>query len=430
MDMEKKYHIHYNHYYNKKNPELFYHETEEMTTYEDAGNQGKWKIVKKSNRRILQKNYHPLILQHQRTPNFTAIPVRILTIALILPLCLPLLLSGCTKTQTPISRTGFYFDTMIQITVYEKKEEPLLEDCLELAGYYEGLLSPTVEGSDIWNINHNNGQPVVVSDETLLLLQTALSYSEITSGRIDPTMETVSQLWDFHTQDTSATQESSALSEDSPSTNQIPAVSEDSLSTNRIPSEKDLAEAIRHVDYHNLSIKGNTVTLLDPEAAISLGFIAKGFIADKIKEYLLSQQVKSAIINLGGNLLAVGSKPDGTPFQFGIQKPFDSQGTPIDVLSVSDKSLVSSGIYERYFYQDNTLYHHILNSDTGYPIQNHLLSVTILSDSSMIGDALSTSCFVLGLEEGMALIESLEEVEAVFITEDFVLHYSSGIENR
>ncbi|MCM1145214.1 MAG: FAD:protein FMN transferase [Blautia sp.] len=304
---------------------------------------------------------------------------------------------------------------MIQITVYEKKEEPLLEDCLELAGYYEGLLSPTVEGSDIWNINHSSGQPVVVSDETLLLLQTALSYSEITNGRIDPTMETVSQLWDFHTQD------SPTLSEDSS------ALSETSPATNRIPSEKDLAEAIRHVDYHNLSINGNTVTLLDPEAAISLGFIAKGFIADKIKEYLLSQQVKSAIINLGGNLLAVGSRPDGAPFQFGIQKPFDSQGTPIDVLSVSDKSLVSSGIYERYFYQDGTLYHHILNTANGYPIQNHLLSVTILSDSSMIGDALSTSCFVLGLEEGMALIESLEEVEAVFITEDFVLHYSSGI---
>lgn len=338
----------------------------------------------------------------------------ILTAALILPLCLTLLLNGCTKAQTPISRTGFYFDTIIQITVYEKKEEPLLEDCLELAGYYEQLLSPTLEGSDIWNINHSDGEPVVVSDETLLLLQTALSYCEITNGRIDPTMETVSRLWDFHTQDTPATQESSALSEDSPS-------------TNRIPSEKDLAAAISHVDYHNISIKDNTVTLSDPEAAISLGFIAKGFIADKMKEYLISQQVQSAIINLGGNLLAVGSKPDSAPFQFGIQKPFDNQGAPIDVLSVSDKSVVSSGIYERYFYQDDTLYHHILNPANGYPVQNNLLSVTILSDSSTIGDALSTSCFVLGLEEGMALIESLEEVEAVFITEDFVLHYSSGI---
>lgn len=312
-----------------------------------------------------------------------------------------LYLSGC-QAQTPISRTGFYFDTMIQITVYDKREEPCLEGCLELARQYEQLLSPTLEGSDIWNINHSGGSPVTVSEETLMLLQTALSYCELTNGRIDITVETVNQLWDFHPDD--ATRQS-----------------------DRIPAKKNIAEALSHVDYRSIAIEGNTVTLLDPESAISLGFIAKGFIADKMKEYLTGQNVKSAIINLGGNLLAVGSKPDGTPFQFGIQKPFDKQGTPITVLSVSDRSAVSSGVYERYFYQDDQLYHHILNPTTGYPVQNNLLGVTILSDSSMTGDALSTSCFVLGLEDGMALVESLEGVEAVFITDDFTLHCSDGI---
>lgn len=313
------------------------------------------------------------------------------------------ILGGCVVSQDPVSRNGFYFDTVIQITVYDPGKENCLDGCMELADKYEKMLSASVEGSDIWNINHSGGNPVVVSDDTLTLLETAISYCDMTDGRIDLTVEAVSELWNFHG-------EKSA-----------------DASAERVPDSEKIAAALKHVDYHNLLIDGNAVTLKDPEASISLGFIAKGFIADKIKEYLLSQNVKNAIINLGGNLLAVGSKPDGTPFQFGIQKPFDEQGAIIASLPVSDASLVSSGVYERYFYQDDVLYHHILNPYTGYPVQNNLLGVTILSDSSMMGDALSTSCFVLGLEEGMELIETLDGVEAVFITKDYELHYSSGL---
>ena len=210
-------------------------------------------------------------------------------------------------------------------------------------------------------------------------------------------MDPLSELWDFHSENAC------------------------------LPGQATITEALTHVDYHNLIIEGNTVTLRDPESAVSLGFIAKGYIADQMKAYLLSCHVENAIINLGGNLLAVGSRPDSTPFQFGVQKPFDTQGTPITVLSVVDRSAVSSGVYERYFYQEDILYHHILNPATGYPVQNNLLGVTILSDSSMTGDALSTTCFVLGLEEGMRLVESLEGVEAIFITDDYALHYSTGL---
>lgn len=319
---------------------------------------------------------------------------------LILLLTLIFFLSGCGISPEPVTKTGFYFDTVIQITIYDTKKESCLNECMELAEKYENMFNPDIEGSDIWNINHSNGKPVTVSAETAALLKTALSYCEMSGGRIDLTMESISALWDFH---------------------------ENSPSANRIPDEATLLEALDHVDYRNLLIEDNTVTLLDPDSAISLGFIAKGYIADKIKEYLLSQNVKSAIINLGGNLLAVGSKPDGTPFQFGIQKPFDEQGVPITTLAVSDKSAVSSGIYERCFYQDNVLYHHILDTASGYPVQNHLFGVTILSDSSTSADALSTTCFVLGLDEGMELVETLEDVEAVFITDDYTLHYSSGL---
>lgn len=313
-----------------------------------------------------------------------------------------MLLGGCGTNTEPITRTGFYFDTVIQVTIYDPKKEDCLDKCLELAGVYEQMLSPTIEGSDIWEINHSGGAPVVVSDETAELLRTALTYCEMSGGRIDLTLETVSSLWNFHPADAVA-------------------------ANHRVPDKAAVDEALRHVDYHNLIIEDNTVTLLDSESQISLGFIAKGYIADQLKGYLLSQNIESAIINLGGNLLAIGVKPDGSPFQFGIQNPFHDQGTPITVLPVSNRSVVSSGVYERYFYQDDILYHHILNVSNGYPIQNDLLGVTILSDSSTVGDALSTTCFVLGPDEGMRLVESLEDVEAVFITNDYALHYSSGL---
>ncbi|MDE6747639.1 MAG: FAD:protein FMN transferase [Lachnospiraceae bacterium] len=313
-----------------------------------------------------------------------------------LSLSLILLLTSCGVSQEPITHTGFYFDTVIRITIYDAKKEACLETCFELAQKYENMLSPTVEGSDIWKINHSNGKPVEVSDETAMLLETALFYCDTTDGLIDITIEPLNELWDFHAKE-------------------------------QIPSSEAISEALSHVDYTRLLIDGNTVTMLDPEGSVSLGFIAKGFIADKIKEYLISQDINNAIIDLGGNILAVGSKPDGTPYKFGIQKPFDEQGTPIAILSVTDKSLVTSGVYERCFYQNDILYHHILNPVDGYPVRNNLLSVTILSNSSVTGDALSTSCFVLGLEDGMKLIESLYDVEAVFITDDYVLHYSDGL---
>lgn len=315
---------------------------------------------------------------------------------------LVMLLGGCGKNTEPITKTGFYFDTVVQVTIYDPGKKDCLDGCMELAAAYEQMLSPTLEGSDIWNINHSNGAPVTVSDETAALIRTALTYCEMSQGRIDLTLETVSSLWDFHPADTS-------------------------MSADRIPDKAAIDEALRHVDYHDLLIEDNAVTLLDPESRISLGFIAKGYIADQLKEYLLSQNIENAIINLGGNLLAVGTRPDGSPFQFGVQNPFHDQGTPITVLPVSDRSVVSSGVYERYFYQNDILYHHILDSSTGYPLQNDLLGVTILSDSSTVGDALSTTCFVLGPEDGMRLIESLDDVEAVFITKDYALHYSSGL---
>ena len=305
-----------------------------------------------------------------------------------------ILLSGCGRQSTPVSDTGFYFDTVITITLYEEDNKSLLDECMALAGHYEALLSPTVEGSDVWKINANPGTFITVDKDTLSLLQEALSYAEVSDGMVTPSIGALSSLWNFGS--------------DCPQ---------------MVPESQAIQNALAHIDYHSIEIQGSRVRLNDPEDVIDLGFIAKGFIADKMKEFLLSKGVTSALINLGGNLVAVGSKPDGTPFKIGIQKPFASSGTAALTLDLTDISVVSSGNYERYFEKDGRLYHHILSAETGYPVENELSQVTILSPDSTQADALSTLCFILGYEKAVRLLENYPDVQAVFITEDGQILY-------
>ncbi|MGN0412409.1 MAG: FAD:protein FMN transferase [Lachnospiraceae bacterium] len=311
-------------------------------------------------------------------------------------------LGGCGNAE-PVSRSDFYFDTIITITLYDAPSESLLDHCFEIASDYEQMLSKTVEGSDIWNINHSGGSEVSINRETYDLLSRAMYYARLTDGRLDLTIGTVSDLWNFSSEN----------------------------DTHKVPSDDKIREALTHVNYQNVVIKQNgdqyTAALTDSKAQIDLGFIAKGYIADQMKQYLLSENVQSGIINLGGNVLTLGSKPDKSSYKIGIKKPFKDDESPIEVLSVVDKSVVTSGIYERYFYQDGQLYHHILDTGTGYPISNNLYSVTILSSSSMDGDALSTACLILGLDKGMELIEQTADCEAVFVTDDYRIYNTSGL---
>ena len=163
------------------------------------------------------------------------------------------------------------------------------------------------------------------------------------------------------------------------------------------------------------------------DVILDLGAVAKGYIADKIKDFLEENGVKRAIINLGGNVLCIGKKTNTDNFGIGVRKPFAANNEVLVALSVDDSSVVSSGNYERYFYADDgTFYHHILNPATGYSYDNDLSDVTILSKDSLTGDCLSTTCFCLGLDDGMKLIESLDGIEAVFVTNEGEIHYSSG----
>ena len=188
-----------------------------------------------------------------------------------------------------------------------------------------------------------------------------------------------------------------------------------------VPDDAALKNALPLVNYENVTLEGDQIRFAKDGMGLDFGAIAKGYIADQIKEFLISKGVESAIIDLGGNTLCIGEKPDGSPFHIGIQKPFAERSETIAALEINDKSVVSSGIYERYFEKDGNFYHHILNPKTGYPYDNSLISVTIISDKSVDGDGLSTTCFALGLEKGMELINSLPDVQAVFITDDYIL---------
>lgn len=338
----------------------------------------------------------------------------------IMILIFALIMAGCSYTppSSPVSRTGFAFDTVIQITVYDESKTDILDSCFALCEKYESLFSATLEGSEIWNINHAAGKRTAVSYDTASLIQSALYYCEQSHGKLDLTLRPVIEEWDI--------------------SGQMKQASGTARYEYYIPSEKTLTRLISHVSYKNILLTDANenkiayndilsadtdyyVTLTDPHSAIDLGFIAKGYIADRLKEYLLSEGIENGIISLGGNVLLIGSKPDGSPFNVGIQKPFGAANEVITTLREKDISVVSSGCYERYFIYENSqkdkmLCHHIFDPATGYPVQNDLLGVTILSDSSMEGDALSTYCYLLGLEKSIEYIRSLKNVEAVFVT--------------
>lgn len=293
----------------------------------------------------------------------------------------------------PITVSAFKLNTVIEITIYDSDNRQLLENALALCDKYEQIFSRTKKDSELYRLNHGLIADNHVSDELYALAKEALAYCAVSDGALDISVAPVSSLWDFSAADP------------------------------QVPAESSVSKALPLVDYHAVTCEKNRILFAKGGMQLDLGAVAKGYIADRIKDYLVSEEVKSAIINLGGNVLCIGSKPDKAPFTIGIQKPFADRSETADTLQITGRSVVSSGTYERFFEKNGTLYHHILDPDTGYPCRNNLLSVTIISDSSLQGDALSTACFVLGLEKGSELIQNTPGVEAIFITNDDQLHY-------
>lgn len=343
--------------------------------------------------------------------------------------CPMLLFTGCgnitdadtsTTGNQPISISSIKLNTAVQITIYDSQDKALLNDCLALCDKYELIFSRTNEKSELYKLNHRKDvsdgdfgtdgpttpYPVSgtadtwhISEDLAALLSEGLDITRESDGAFDIAIAPLTSLWDFTAEDP------------------------------EVPDDAAIQKALPLCSSDGVTIDGEDITLLSDDIQFDVGAIAKGYIADRLKDFLIKKGVKSAIINLGGNVLCIGSKPDGTPFKIGIQKPFADRNETEAVMDITGKSVVSSGIYERCFKQDGKLYHHILNPQTGYPYDNGLISVTIISDQSVDGDALSTTCFALGLEDGLKFAEK-KGVQAVFITEDYKLHYTDGFRDE
>ena len=299
---------------------------------------------------------------------------KILSVLLTLSL---LFVSGCGESRVSNTKSGFYFNTVVSFCFYGPDTDAVIDSCLELCEYLDGLWDKNKTDSEIYALNHLEGNPrsMEVSEDTSKLISLAIEFSELTDGLVTPLIGGVSSLWDF--------------TSDTPS----------------LPEAGDLAEALKHTDAGLLSVSQNTVTINDPEAQLDLGFIAKGYAADRLYGLAVSEGISSGWINLGGNVMTIGKKPDGSSFNIGIKDP-QNESDYITTVSSSDSSVVTSGVYERYFYLDNVRYFHILDVKTGYPVRNNLLSVTVCGPSSAVCDALSTSLFIMGIEEGSEFLKS------------------------
>lgn len=295
--------------------------------------------------------------------------------------------SACTKNIP--AQTRIYMGTVCTINLFNDGTEKLYAEMFYKIQETEKLFSTTIQDSIINQVNENAGKkPVVVSSEFIDVLEKACYITNLTQGAFDPTIGPIVKLWN--------------ISNGGP-----------------VPSKENIEKLLPLVDYTAIKIdkSKNTVFLSRTDMALDLGGIAKGYIADQLALIAKSAGIKSALFDLGGNIYALGEKLDKSFWNIGIKDPLNPNSTPALSILVKNTSVVTSGAYERFFEENGKRYHHILDTKTGYPVENDTLSVTIICESSMLADALSTSIYVLGFETGAQILEKLN-VEGILITKD------------
>ncbi len=314
-------------------------------------------------------------------------------------------LTACTKTQNnaePISRMDFLIGTTCSVKIYDSKDASILDACFDRIKQIEKEVSVNEDGTEVDKINENAGiQKVPVSDDTYFLIKRAMYYAALSDGSFDVTVGPVTSLWHIGFDDA------------------------------RVPSKEEIDAQLKYIGYKNVVLDdaSKTVFLTEKNMKLDLGGIAKGFVADEVVKVLKSHGVKKAIVDLGGNIVVVGNNPNNSPWSIGVQDPFLERNEVVGILKATEKSLVTSGIYERYIEKDGVYYHHILSPFDGYPINNEIAGITIISDLSTDGDALSTTVFSKGLQGGIDFVNKLDGVEAVFITKDKKVHITKGLKN-
>ncbi len=316
--------------------------------------------------------------------------------------------TGCDKeiettAFEPISRLELFMGTAIKVTLYNGGSEEILDKVFNRILEIENLVSINKENTELTNLNENAGiKPVKLSETSYDIIKKGIHYSQISQGGYDVTIGPLVKLWSI------------------------------GLPEAKVPNNDEIEKTIKNIDYSKVIMNDETkeVFLEESNMMLDLGSIAKGYVADEVASILKEENVDQAIIDLGGNIYALGLKNGDTNWKIGIQNPFDSRGEVVGVLEVSDKSVVTSGIYERFIEKDGVKYHHILNPKTGYPFETSIAGVSIVSDKSIDADALSTLVFTKGVEEGLEFVESLENIDAIFITNDKQVYTTSGLKDN
>ena len=305
--------------------------------------------------------------------------------------------------QVPIIKNFYVLGTVIQLKIFGENAKLAINESIKRLLEIDDKMSVFKEDSEVSKINRNaGGEYQKISEDTYYVLETSLKYCNMSQGVFDPTIRPLVDVWGFGREN------------------------------QKVPSKNEIEKAKKFVNYNDLETdKAKKAVRLNKEnQSIDLGGVAKGFAADEIRDILVSNNIKNAIIDLGGNIFALGNKQNGMAWNIGIQDPLATSGEHMGIISVFNKSVVTSGNYERFFEANGKRYHHILDPRTGHPSESGVISATIISDNSIDGDALTTCAYVMGLETGYELIESLDGVDAIFITEDKRVFTTSGIKDN
>lgn len=315
----------------------------------------------------------------------------------LIPALLLLALCGCGKSAESAEHSFFALDTYITMQATGPDAEAVLMAAEEQMQARERQWSVTNPDSEIYAINHSDGNMVEISLDTAKLIQFALDMSAQTDGALDPTIYPVLTAWGFTT------------------------------GSYQVPDQDTIDELLSAVDYRNIHLKDSSVTIEDG-VQIDLGAVAKGYIGDEVADLLREQGVTSALINLGGNVQTIGTKPDGSLWRIGVRNPF-ADGN-LGVLQVEDMAVVTSGGYERYFTDEaGNTYWHIIDPKTGYPADSGLVSVTVAASEGKRCDALSTALFVMGPEQAADYWRSCGDFEMLLVLADGDIWLTDGLNN-
>ncbi|WP_179395869.1 FAD:protein FMN transferase [Lacticaseibacillus absianus] len=310
-----------------------------------------------------------------------------------------------TLLETPYQDTKFLMGTVVTLRIYDKGKKAVLAKAFDRIQSLADAITVNQKGSQVDAVNNAAGVKAVKVDQDVYdLIAYAKDWSERSDGAFDLAIGPITSLWHIGFNDA------------------------------RKPAQSEIDAALPLVHYQDvvLNAKKRTVYLKKKGMAIDLGGIAKGYITDKATQVMTANGVTTAILDLGGNIYVLGHSPKAKdkPWTVGIQDPKRSRGTSIGTLPASNKTIVTSGIYERYIEVDGKLYMHLMNPKTGYPFDNNLMGVSIVTAKSVNGDALSTATFDKGLAGGMAFIEKQKDTEAIFITKDKKVYISSGLKGQ